>query len=390
MGPVETQATGDIFDPATGVWRPMAAAPEARSQPAAVWTGSRLLIWGGDRTVGDTQSFDMANDGFAYDPASDSWSAIPPAPIEGRSYMFNVWTGAELIVWGGMVERSGDLQVATDDGAAYDPATGTWRVLASSPLGAKSPGVGVWTGHEMIIGGNGDATDGDPSWASYNPVTDSWSEIADPPGVRSSMVFVGVWTGTEVLFSPHGVPDQPAPLAAYNPQLGEWRLTALPPVNLSAVPAVWTGMKVVFWGHTVAGMPGVAPMAGLAYDPAADTWERLAPDSLGTRWVGSLVAAGDGIIIWGGHTYQAYRGSPIVLHDDGAVLVLPRSTSEATWPPVTTDGTDGSPTGSSPTGESTLMSGHETDVCRAGAQRGAGCGGSGDGGCLIAGEVLDA
>ncbi|GBD84600.1 kelch motif protein [bacterium BMS3Abin02] len=340
LGPAETQATGDIFDPSKGVWRPMAPAPEARRSPAAVWTGSRMLIWGGDRAMGDSTVPDLADDGFAYDPATDTWSLIPAAPIAGRCSMFNVWTGTELIVWGGMVDHDG-MYGAVGDGAAYDPATNTWRVLAPSPLGGKDPGVGVWTGHEMIIGGNGDATDGDLGWASYDPVTDSWSEIPDPPGVRSSSVYVGVWTGTEVLFSPFGVPDQPAPLAAYNPRLGEWRLTALPPVNLSAVPAVWTGSWVVFWGHTVAGMPGVAPMAGVVYDPAADTWERLAPDSLGTRWVGSLVATGDGVIVWGGQSYRPYGASSTPLHDDGAILVLPPSralapTSTTTTAPSTT------------------------------------------------------
>jgi len=326
FGPVDTQATGDVFNPSTGLWRPMVPAPQARSQPAAVWTGSRLLIWGGDRAGINSNEQDLANDGFAYDPATDTWSAIPAAPIQGRTYMFNVWSGSELIVWGGMVERDGML-VAADDGAAYDPTTGTWRVLAPSPLGAKNPGVGVWTGSEMIIGGNGDATDGDPSWASYDPATDSWSKITDPPGVRSSSVYVGVWTGTEVLFSPAGVPDQPAPLAAYNPQSSEWRLTALPPVNLSTVPAVWTDGWVVLWGHTVAGMPGVAPMVGVAYDPATDTWAQLAPDSLGTRWVDTLVATSDGVIVWGGHSSGTSGASPMPLHDDGAILTLPPSTT---------------------------------------------------------------
>ncbi|NOY54954.1 MAG: hypothetical protein GXP34_03110 [Actinobacteria bacterium] len=344
LGPVETQATGDIYDPSRGVWRPMSAAPEARRAPAAVWTGTRMLIWGGDRTMGDSTVPDLANDGFAYDSATDTWSPIPAAPIGGRSSMFNVWTGTELVVWGGMVERDG-MQVADDDGAAYDPATNTWRVLAPSPLGGKDPGVGVWTGREMIIGGAGDATDGDLGWASYDPVTDTWVKIPDPPGVRSSLVYVGVWTGTEVLFSPHGVPDQPAPLAAYNPDLGEWRLTALPPVNLSTVPAVWTGTKVVFWGHTVAGMPGVAPMVGVAYDPATDTWDRLAPDSLGTRWVGGLIATGEGVIVWGGHSYKQYGASPIPLHDDGSILVLPPSTT-----PVATTEPPGSTTTSVATG----------------------------------------
>ncbi|NIA25846.1 MAG: hypothetical protein GWP04_09810 [Gammaproteobacteria bacterium] len=321
LGPVETQATGDAYDPVTRTWRPMASAPEARRTPAAVWTGSRLLIWGGDRAMGDSTDFDLANDGFAYDPATDTWSLIPAAPIEGRAYMFNVWTGTELIVWGGMVDHDG-MEVAAGDGAAYDPATNTWRVLAPSPLGAGNPGVGVWTGHELIIGGDGDATDGDPSWASYDPVTDTWSKIADPPGVRSYGVSAGVWTGQEMLFAPFGEPGEPTRLAAYDPDRHEWRRTAPPPVSVATVPAVWTGTRVVFWGHAVTPVPGVVPMVGVAYDPVTDTWNRLAPDTLGTRWGHSLVATDSGVIVWGGRSRKPYGAFPVPLYGDGAVLEI--------------------------------------------------------------------
>ncbi len=46
------------------------------------------------------------------------WSRLPSAPIPSRSEYLAVWTGTEMIVWGGY---NGDTNYG--DGAAYDPTT---------------------------------------------------------------------------------------------------------------------------------------------------------------------------------------------------------------------------------------------------------------------------
>jgi hypothetical protein len=38
-------------------------------------------------------------------------------------------------------------------GATYDPATGTWRDLAEPPLSPRRDHVAVWTGDELLIWG---------------------------------------------------------------------------------------------------------------------------------------------------------------------------------------------------------------------------------------------
>ena len=48
-----------------------------------------------------------------------------------------------MIVWGG----------TTDDGAAYDPATDSRRLLPPGPLSARDRHAALWTGEEMIIAG---------------------------------------------------------------------------------------------------------------------------------------------------------------------------------------------------------------------------------------------
>ena len=55
-----------------------------------------------------------------------------PSPIGPRESFSTVWTGHELIVFGG---SSGD-GLATPAGAAYDPASDRWQALAAAPIGA--------------------------------------------------------------------------------------------------------------------------------------------------------------------------------------------------------------------------------------------------------------
>ena len=62
----------------------------------AVWTGSEMIVWGGLTTAA------ALNTGGRYDPATDSWTATSTtnAP-EARYYHTAVWTGTGMIVWGG-------------------------------------------------------------------------------------------------------------------------------------------------------------------------------------------------------------------------------------------------------------------------------------------------
>lgn len=60
---------------------------------------------------------------------SGRWSAMAGAPIEPRIAPSWVWSGDELFVWGGSTSTGDGLT----DGAAYDPATDTWRRIASMP-----------------------------------------------------------------------------------------------------------------------------------------------------------------------------------------------------------------------------------------------------------------
>ena len=105
---------------------------------------------------------------------------LPPPPIGERSTPAVVWTGTEMIVWGGMDAD----QVTLDDGAAFDLATGTWRVIASAPIEPRLYPAVAWTGTEMLVwGGQTGFTNGTglTDGAAYDPTTDTWRRLPDGP-----------------------------------------------------------------------------------------------------------------------------------------------------------------------------------------------------------------
>jgi hypothetical protein len=64
-------------------------------------------------------------DGLAYRPSTDSWRKLPEFLLREREFPVVVWTGKELIVWGGAKKPLGNRIVdpppPLKDGAAYTP-----------------------------------------------------------------------------------------------------------------------------------------------------------------------------------------------------------------------------------------------------------------------------
>ena len=69
-------------------------------------------------------------------PATEwSWSDLPAVELAARSDHSVIWTGSEVIVWGGITTADGWNTFS--DGAAYDPATSQWRLIAEAPIAGR-------------------------------------------------------------------------------------------------------------------------------------------------------------------------------------------------------------------------------------------------------------
>lgn len=189
VGPVQTPTEAATPSPNSTVptpvfenlkpgWTKLAAPPAPRTDAATVWSGRQssgrdLVMWGGYSKNGRT----FHNDGFSWDPATNTWTPIAESPLAGRAGAGATFTGTEIVIWGGYGEGNGPL----GDGAAYDPGSDTWRLLPEAPIAAAIPVATVWTGEEVLVWGSTDRSAASTEGAAYNPTTNEWRRLPDAP-----------------------------------------------------------------------------------------------------------------------------------------------------------------------------------------------------------------
>jgi hypothetical protein len=249
------------FDPVLNSWLPMAELPQSRHLHTAVWTGSRIIVWGGRVTNSNV----VTNTGVSYNPITDSWSAISTTGAPSARYDHEaVWVGDKMLVWGG-TNGSG----AVDNGALYDPSTDTWTSisLAGRPNGHFETQF-IWTGEKAFIWGGSTWGGMGTGGRLYDPITDSWSSIssinAPVPNCRHS--HSTVWTGTEVIVWGGVYSGVNNTGGRYNPNTDKWipTTTFRAPTARSLHTAVWTGSEMILWGGN---LNGAETNTGHIYEP---------------------------------------------------------------------------------------------------------------------------
>jgi hypothetical protein len=274
---------------AGGRWRALPVLPagqlERRERAAVVWTGRQLVYWGG----ASHPPVRTHADGAAFNPATNRWATLPPAP-EGQQHLeghdgLAVWTGREVLAWGGWTipDPVAAPNVATPaDGVAHDPARRTWRRLPRPPLPLRYVSTNqwvLWTGRELLAGGVEQGAGGGVVVGAYDPATNRWRLLPRSPRLT-------------------GGPDY-----------------------LQARTAMWAGTRLLVWNfwspeaHTannrdaVAARPEAEP-DGIdlwAYDPAGDRWTVLPdpPDQVRRMVAGaSMVWTGRDVVLASAQTAQ--------------------------------------------------------------------------------------
>jgi N-acetylneuraminic acid mutarotase len=250
-------------------------------------------------------------EGLAFNPLTNEWRTLRHSLPGG----IIVWTGREAIGWGG-----GCCGDAWSNGAAYKPATDTFRNLPRSPLAPSQGPVGAWTGRELVLFVSGYDPDGKrhparfARAAAYNPTTNTWHRIAPLPEPGGT----AVWDGREVLVVSGGAHAQSA--LAYTPATNRWRrLASLPTGRFGAAP-VWTGKRLLLWGGENARASAVV-RSGLAYNPRTNRWSVIPPAPLKARGGSAVAWTGRALIVWGGEIGTPLGTSiPPKYPADGAVF----------------------------------------------------------------------
>ena len=264
--------------------------PSGRHSHTTIWTGTEMIVWGGYTSSGQTRT------GARYNPTKDEWATTSTvnAPA-ARTLHAAVWTGTEMIIWGG--------QPSTNTGARYNPSTNIWTTMTTvgAPNAYSSPyGAAVWTGSEMIVWFGPNAGES----GRYDPATDAWSPMSTINAPTEGKTLL-IWTGSELI-----VWNGSGPGGRYNPGTDTW-------VQMSEVNApsyrvdhaiVWTGTEMIVYG----GWNGTDnPIDGGRYDPSTDTWIPI--EIVGAPTPTSLPVAawtGGAMIVYGGNVGNGAFAEP--------------------------------------------------------------------------------
>ncbi len=296
-----------------------------RAVHTAVWTGEEMLVWGGE---GLGVSF---GSGARFLAKSNSWTVMSTvnAPVY-RSKHGAVWTGTEMIIWGGF---HGDL---LRSGGRYNPTTDTWQVTSTEDApSARIPSVTLWTGTEMIVwGGAGVSNDVYGDGALYNPLNDTWRPMssAGAPSARAGVC--AVWTGTEMIV--WGGNDSTSNFgngAIYNPETNIWRPISLvnaPSPRSWIISPVWTGTEMIVWGGATRDL-ATTYGNGAKYNPATDTWTTISG-------VGAPVARNRAAMAWTGKEMLVVGGATGSFQGTYINSGARYNPAADTWAPMTSSG----------------------------------------------------
>lgn len=255
-------------------------APVARLHHHTYWTGSKLLVWGGSSLQGSPAVYGLKSGGL-YDPATDSWTAIPDSPHKDGG-VETVWTGTKLIAWG-------SYATPAETGEVYTLATNSWTTM--STVGAPIERTGhtiVWTGSRAIVWGGKDQRFGAPpvvapldSGGLYNPSTNSWSATSTVGAPSPRLHHAAIWTGSKMfIWGGRTAEDMSVATvlgdgAMYDPGTDSWTpiSTTNSPTPRYSMHASWSGSKVIVWSGS--GPSWATYLDGKIYDPATDTWTNM-------------------------------------------------------------------------------------------------------------------
>ena len=291
--PVIASPSGGCTD---DTWTPtsLTNAPLGRSLHTAVWTGSEMIVWGG------YNGFDPFNTGGRYNASTDSWTATSTvnAPF-ARVGHTAVWTGIQMIVWGG--------QGVGNTGGRYSPNTDSWTVTSTTNAPTARGGhTAVWSGSEMIVWGGYQFGVGDTNTGGrYNPNTDSWAATSTTNAPSARLRHTAVWNDSEMIVW-GGITSGPNPTyfntgGKYNPGTDSWTATCTTnaPAARADHTAVWTGNEMIVWGGDL--------NTGGRYNPGTDSWTATSTTGApAARSYHTAVWTGSQMIVWGGDDGSNY------------------------------------------------------------------------------------
>lgn len=189
----------DEYDPATGEWRELPDAPNARDHFSAVVIGDLLIAAGGRQTAMPNPAANPVTTTDIYHFSTGQWREAPPIPT-ARAGAITVRYGNDMLVAGGEINTD---SLALNTVESFDAETGQWQSLPAMKRGRHSGGgviidqrFYVFTG-APTIGGASELPDSEwlslPALAEGSATGGDASASGSETSVRKKSGASGVW-----------------------------------------------------------------------------------------------------------------------------------------------------------------------------------------------------
>ncbi len=161
------------YDPYSDTWTPRSACPGADRYGARGFSlegkGYMTCGWSNNNPVV------QINDTWAYDPSSDSWSQKADFPGGARYTAISCATSTKGYTGLGYTPYYSDWW-------EYDPVTDQWTQRASFPGGSRQSAISFVIDDQVYVGcgANSNSTALNDLWR-YDPPSDTWTQLANLP-----------------------------------------------------------------------------------------------------------------------------------------------------------------------------------------------------------------
>ena len=191
-----TLAQAEVYDPKADVWQPLPSMPTARNNLAAAAVAGKVYAIGGQDIDGDRC---VAVE--AYDPLAGAWTRAASLSV-ARSSHTATSVGGKIYVLGGVMFQGGQEEeefITMDRVDVYDPVADSWQQMAAMPTARHSHSAAVLDGKIYVSGGSNCPN----SLEAYDPVADTWTTLANlsagrvfhtSAAVSSKLCVIGGWS----------------------------------------------------------------------------------------------------------------------------------------------------------------------------------------------------
>jgi N-acetylneuraminic acid mutarotase len=249
-----------------------------------------------------------------YDSRTDTWSLGPPLPHPLHHTMASVVDGQLFVIGGEAGNPVPGQSVFQDRVFQLDEAAGTWRERAPMPTARSGGGSAVIDGKIYVAGGRPPRG---ADLAVYDPKTDHWVVLPDIPTQRNHLG-VGAIDGKLYVAGGRFGGGVGSPmtgvLEVFDPRTLEWSTAApllTPRAGVAAVAA--DGCLYLIGGEGNDADPRGVFDLNEVYDPATNTWQRLAPLPLAQHGLTGAAFLDGLIYIPGGATRRGVSGPDVTL-----------------------------------------------------------------------------